>query len=109
MAKPEDAERYRENLQGEIDSASLYRAMADAEPDAKIKQVYTRLAAVAEAHAEFWRKQLARLGERARRPSVGWRPRALAWLAKRFGPQFVLPTLNTLEASDSSHYDKQPE
>jgi VIT1/CCC1 family predicted Fe2+/Mn2+ transporter len=39
----------------------------------------------------------------------GWRTRALAWLARRFGPQFVLPAISTLERRDSSQYDNQPE
>jgi VIT1/CCC1 family predicted Fe2+/Mn2+ transporter len=30
-------------------------------------------------------------------------------LARRFGPAFVLPTINTLEKIDSSQYDRQPE
>jgi VIT1/CCC1 family predicted Fe2+/Mn2+ transporter len=106
---PEDAARYRENLQGEIDSASLYRALADTEPDPKIKQVYQRLAAVEDAHAEFWRRQLQRVGASVRNFKTGWRTRALGWLARRFGPQFVLPTINTLEARDSTQYDAQPE
>ena len=106
---PEDAARYRENLQGEIDSASLYRALADTEPDARIKQVYQRLAAVEDAHAEFWRRQLGRVGVSVRNLKTGWRTRALGWLARRFGPQFVLPTINTLEARDSTQYDVQPE
>ena len=109
MAKPEDAARYRENLQGEVDSASLYRALADTEPDPKIQQVYRRLAQVEDAHAEFWRRQLALVGERVQNLGVGWRTRALAWLARRFGPQFILPTINTLERKDSSHYDTQTE
>lgn len=108
-SKPEDAARYRENLQGEVDSASLYRALAEAEPDPKIKEVYQRLAAVEDAHAEFWRRQLTHLGIRVRGLGTGWRTRALMWLARRFGPQFVLPTINTLEQRDSSHYDAQPE
>jgi VIT1/CCC1 family predicted Fe2+/Mn2+ transporter len=33
----------------------------------------------------------------------------LAWLARRFGPQFVLPTVNTLEQRDSGQYDAQAE
>jgi len=109
MAKPEDAGRYRENLQGEVDSASLYRALADTEPDPKIQQVYRRLAQVEDAHAEFWRRQLALVGERVQTLGVGWRTRALAWLARRFGPQFILPTINTLEQRDSSQYDTQAE
>src|SRR4051812_27969403 len=99
------AARYRANLQGEIDSAMLYRAMSDAEVDPKIKQIYRRLAAVEDAHAELWRRELRRIGARIPRGNVGWRARALAWLARRFGPQYVLPTINTLEQKDSSQYD----
>jgi VIT1/CCC1 family predicted Fe2+/Mn2+ transporter len=33
----------------------------------------------------------------------------LVWLARRFGPAFVLPTINRLERADSGTYDKQPE
>jgi VIT1/CCC1 family predicted Fe2+/Mn2+ transporter len=109
MAKSDDIARYRANLQGEIDGASLYRALAGAESDPRLAEVYGRLAAVEEAHAEFWRKQLARTGARVGGLRAGWRSRALAWLARRFGPQFVLPTINRLERSDSAHYDDQPE
>lgn len=109
MADTGDAARYRGNLQGEIDSASLYRAMAEAEPDPKLQEVYRRLAAVEEAHAEFWRSQLARIGIRVTGLRAGWRTRALTWLARRFGPHFVLPTIDTLEQKDSTQYDSQPE
>jgi VIT1/CCC1 family predicted Fe2+/Mn2+ transporter len=105
-----DAEaRYRANLQGEVDSAALYRTLADTESDARLKEVYGRLAAVEEAHAEFWRKQLDRIGAHAGRLGLGWRPRALAWLARRFGPAFVLSTVSRLESRDVQQYDKQPE
>jgi VIT1/CCC1 family predicted Fe2+/Mn2+ transporter len=102
-------ERYRSNLQGEVDSAGLYRALAEAEPDAHLREVYRRLAAVEDAHAEFWRQQLAKTGVRAGPLRLGWRTRGLAWLARRFGPQFVLPTLSSLEQRDSAQYDQQPE
>jgi len=109
MPDHEAATRYRANLQGEVDGAALYRALADAETDPRIKDVYGRLAAVEEGHAEFWRKQLDRIGAHAGRLGLGWRTRALAWLARRFGPQFVLPTVNTLEQRDSGQYDAQAE
>src|SRR6266436_6597650 len=96
-----DAEtRYRANLQGEVDSAALYRVLSDAETDPRLKEVYGRLAAVEEGHAEFWRRQLDRIGARAHRLGLGWRTRALAWLARRFGPQLILPTVNALEQHD---------
>ena len=101
--------RYRTNLQGEVDSAALYRAMAEAEPDPHLSEVYRRLAAVEEAHAEFWGKELTRIGATGMAQRPGWRTRALGWLARRFGPQFVLPTLSTLEQRGSAQYDEQPE
>jgi VIT1/CCC1 family predicted Fe2+/Mn2+ transporter len=109
MPDSHSLDRYLSNLQGEIDSAGLYRALAEAEPDAHLSEVYRRLAAVEEAHAEFWRQQLAKSGTSAPRPRLGWRTRALAWLARRFGPQFVLPTISSLEQRDSAQYDHQPE
>jgi len=109
MAEDGSVARYRTNLQGEVDSAALYRAMAEAEKDPHLSEVYRRLAAVEEAHAEFWRKQLGRIGATARARTPGWRTRALVWLARRFGPQFVLPTLSTIERRDSGMYDQQPE
>jgi vacuolar iron transporter family protein len=109
MTDRDAAARYRANLQGEVDGAALYRALADAEADPRLKEVYGRLAAVEEGHAEFWRKQLDRIGARAGRLGLGWRTRALAWLARRFGPQFVLPTINRLEQRDSGQYDAQAE
>jgi VIT1/CCC1 family predicted Fe2+/Mn2+ transporter len=109
MTETDPADRYRTNLRGEVDSAGLYRALAETEPDPALKRIYARLAAVEEAHAEFWRKQLARIGAKAGALRPGWRTRALAWLARRFGPQFVLPIITALERRDSSQYDRQPE
>jgi len=101
--------RYRRNLQGEVDSAALYRALADAESGTKLKQVYRRLAGVEEAHAEFWTRQIAGAGGRTSRLWPGLRSRLLAWLARRFGTETVLPIVDTLERSDVTQYDSQPE
>src|SRR5579863_6084262 len=101
--------RYSANLQGEIDSAALYRTLAAAEKDPRLAAVYRRLAAVEEAHAEFWRTRITDLHQRVPVLRPGFRTRALGWLARRFGPSFVLPTLDTLERMDSGTYDAQPE
>ena len=61
MAKNLNAERYQENLQGEIDSASLYRALAEAEADPQRSKIFLKLATVEDAHAEFWRQNLKRI------------------------------------------------
>src|ERR1044071_6460760 len=62
MPDHEAATRYRANLQGEVDGAALYRALADAETDPRLKDVYGRLPAGEASHAEFSRKQLHRTG-----------------------------------------------
>jgi hypothetical protein len=64
---------------------------------------------VEEAHAEFWKRKIASVDQRMPRLQPSFRTRALAWLARRFGPAFVLPTINTLEQMDSGTYDTQPE
>ena len=109
MNEKDPAARYRANLQGEVDSASLYRTMAEVEPEPQLASVYTKLAAVEERHAQFWRQRLESIGQRLPHLRPGFRPRFLGWLARRFGPQFVLPTLDTLEHADSGMYDAQPE
>ena len=109
MSEQSPVARYRSNLDGEMDSAALYRALAAAETNPQLKEVYGRLAAVEEAHAEFWRKRLASLGAAARARGPRWRTRALAWAARRFGPQFVLPVVNSLERADFDKYDAQPD
>ncbi len=109
MIAHDEAARWRANLQGEIDGAALYRALADAESQPQLAEVYRRLAAVEERHAAEWERRLraAGAGVPPRRP--GWRTRALAWLARRFGPHVVLPTVASLERVDSSRYDRQAE
>jgi len=104
-----DIERYRNNLQGEVDSAALYRTMAEAEPSPQLKEVYGRLAAVEEAHAEFWHSRLARLGASSVARRVGLRTRLLIWLARRFGTGILLPLINSFERTGSHEYDAQPE
>jgi VIT1/CCC1 family predicted Fe2+/Mn2+ transporter len=107
MTDPADTRRLRANLQGEVDGAALYEALAGAETDPNLAKVYQRLAAVEGAHADFWRKQLDRAGVAGFRPTPGLRTRALGWLARRFGPAFVLPTIAAAEIRDSGAYDTQ--
>jgi VIT1/CCC1 family predicted Fe2+/Mn2+ transporter len=104
-----DIERYRTNLQGEVDSAALYRTLAESETSPQLKEVYNRLAAVEEAHAEFWRGRLTRLGASSGKSRAGLRTRMLMWLARRFGPGILLPVINSFERTGSHEYDTQPE
>lgn len=105
MADPDDQRRYRDNLQDEVDGAAVYTALADVEEDPNLAKIYRRLAAVEGAHAAFWRSRLDRAAPFG--PSL--RARGLSWLARRFGPGLILPTLAASEARGSSHYDAQPD
>jgi hypothetical protein len=82
--------RYLANWQDEIDSAALYRAVAEVEPQAQLAMVYRKLAETEETHARFWEEKLLAAGTPPPPPRVGWRTRILAFLAQRFGPSFVL-------------------
>jgi VIT1/CCC1 family predicted Fe2+/Mn2+ transporter len=108
MAKSDEA-RYRANRQGEIDGSAVYRAMAATEKNESLASVYSRLAAIEERHLEFWEGELTKIGADPgpRRPS--WRARAMVTLARRFGANFVLPVVATLEHEDQEFYDDQPE
>jgi vacuolar iron transporter family protein len=109
MAEDDPRRRYLANLQGEVDSAALYRTLAQAEKNPQLAEVYQRLAAIEEAHAEYWKNHISAIDQRVPKLRPGFRTRALAWLARRFGPAFVLPTVDTLEHMDSGTYDAQPE
>ena len=109
MPESSQEARYRANLQGEVDGAHLYRTLAEVEPNPRIAEIYGRLAAVEDDHAQVWKKQIEALGKRVIEPRVSWRTGALAFLARRFGPGFVLPVINTLEQVDSGEYSRQPE
>jgi vacuolar iron transporter family protein len=108
MARSGSLPRYRSNLQGEVDGVAIYTALAESETDPKLAEVFRRLAAVEQAHGDFWRKRIAAEGGRfALRPSG--RARILAWLARRFGAAFVLPMMADAETRDRASYDDQPE
>ena len=107
--KRSDVERFRSNYADELEGAALYRALADAEKDPAAKEVFARLASVEEAHSAFWAKKIDELGEKLPHTKPGFRTRALSYLARRFGPAFVLPTIMGAEVRDSNRYANQPD
>ena len=109
MAELTPQTRYTANIQGEVDSAALYRTLADAEPNPQLAGIYRKLADVEDEHAAFWARELEKIGHAppALKPSL--RSRVLMWMARRFGPGVVLPTINAQERMDSGQYDNQSE
>jgi VIT1/CCC1 family predicted Fe2+/Mn2+ transporter len=109
MSDKKDIERYLANRQKEIDGAALYRALSETEEQPQMAEVYGRLSLSEEKHAAGWEKKLEELKVPLPPRKPSWRARTMIWLAKRFGPQFVLPTIRGNEKADSQAYDGQPE
>ncbi|GAB4502514.1 MAG: hypothetical protein Fur0035_20660 [Anaerolineales bacterium] len=104
-----DLKRYQQNLQKEMDGAALYKVLAEKEIRPEMKTVYQRLAQSEERHAAFWREKLKAAGAPLTEIRPTWRTRVLIGLARRFGAQFVLPTVTSHEKADSNAYANQPE
>jgi vacuolar iron transporter family protein len=109
MAESNPQTRYTANIQGEVDSAALYRALAEAEVNPQLAGIYKKLADVEDEHAAFWVGQLKKIGHADPSLTPSRRSRILAWMARRFGPGMVLPTINAQEQTDSGAYDAQSE
>lgn len=109
MSKSEDAKRYLANRQKEIDGAALYRALAESEKQPQLAKVYQRLAASEEKHAAGWDKKLEELKIPLPLRKPTWRAAMMIFLAKRFGSNFILPTIARNEKADGRAYDGQPE
>lgn len=105
----QDRERFLRNIDEERNSSYLYRALAGREDNEQLAEVYRRLAETEEAHAELWEERLASAGGAVPpfRPSL--RTRFLGWLARRFGPELIIPTLTAKENGATSDYGDQPD
>jgi VIT1/CCC1 family predicted Fe2+/Mn2+ transporter len=109
MARTKDVTRYLANWQKEVDGVALYLALADIEKQPKLAEVYRRMAASEEKHTAFWEKQLEDAGAKHTRRNPSWRARSMRLLARRFGINFILPTLTAGEQVTSNEYDSQSE
>lgn len=106
----EDAERqnlYLANWIDEQNSAYLYQTLAEIENDPRLRNIYQRLADAERQHAQQWVKRLQDLGVEVPGYHPGWRTRLLAWLAHRFGPNVILPSLMGMESDGVQSYAKE--
>jgi vacuolar iron transporter family protein len=102
-----DAARRRRNLQGEVDGAFIYRAMAANAGDGRLADLYAQMADAEDRHAAVWRSALPK----AEASSVGpsFRARLLALVARRLGASVIAPTIAGQERTGRTMYDDQPE
>jgi vacuolar iron transporter family protein len=109
MPTTSDLERYRDNLQDEIDGAAMYRALAQMESEPSLVELYGRLAATEERHGGLWRDRLIEAGEDPGEGAVSRRARILIWLARKMGPGVLVSTVARDEQTGQFMYDDQPE
>ncbi len=96
------------SLDDELNGAYLYDALASAEKDSRLAEVYRRMAAVERRHAEEWVERLKAGGVAIPEFSPNWRSRTLAWAARRLGVAAVLPTVIGNERKDAGKYASLP-
>src|SRR6266700_3947551 len=104
-----DIERYRANYLSEREGVYLYSKLAEVESDAHLAELYRRLAAIEQRHADLWKDYLSRANATSPTYTPGWRVRTLLWLARRLGTGAVLSTVSSMEQQAVSEYDAQPE
>ncbi len=107
MADSENIARLQRNLRDELDSAALYRSLADLEADPVRADLFRQLASSEADHAEIWRSKLLAAGvvDTGHGPSL--RTRTLAFLARHLGVGFVLPSIASAEVADQNKYAGQ--
>jgi len=109
MAASDDVARLRVYRQEEVDAETVYRAMAAAEAQPQLAEVYRRLAETEAGHAAGWAEQLRDAGVEPGPATPTWRARTLARLARRFGPGLVLGTMRSTESTVGGTLEGRPE
>ncbi|GAP14679.1 uncharacterized membrane protein [Longilinea arvoryzae] len=104
-----DIQKYNRYIDDERNSAAIYQALADVEKDQRIAEVYQRMVTVEIKHAEKWEKMLREAGGQVPVFRLSWRTRILIRLARRFGPELVLPGLQAMENNGTGGYAVDPE
>ncbi len=100
-------QRYRDNLQDEIDGAALYTALSKHERDPTRQDLFLQLAQAENEHADVWRDKLMAAGMSDFPLNPSLKTRALIRLVHYFGPSFVLPVVAANEFADRNKYAGQ--
>ena len=96
-------------VQDELDTAMLYDALATAEREARVAEVYRKLAATERRHADHWIEKLTAKGVTVPAHRLSWRTRVLIWMTKHIGAQTVVSIVATQEIADAQRYSAVPD
>lgn len=93
-----------ESWHEEKQSAWLYRALAKAEPEARMSSLFQTLAVAADQQAIHWVGELAKLGKSEPAFVPETRARLVAALARTLGPKRIKPALAAMKIRGLSAY-----
>lgn len=98
---------YKNFREDERNSAFTYNALAELQKDPRLGEVYVRMAKVEVKHAEKWEHLLREAGVELKPFQPEWRTRLLVWLARKFGADLILPSLQARESSGVTAYGRE--
>jgi len=101
--------RYIENYFDEVDGNETYRVLASLEKNPTVRDIYERMAKSEEKHEAFWAGKIREIGAEPPKRKVSSRAKFMFFLARIFGPSFVLPTIASREIKGGLDYLAQAE
>ena len=101
---PEYDASWSHHYADERDAAWLYRRLGAAERDQHRRDLFVKLAEVEDQHTARWAELFQHAGQPLPEYSVSRRTRALAWIARTFGPSAVLPLILREEGREVQAY-----
>ncbi len=102
--KPQPDAHWDEHYRDERDAAFLYRAMAASEVNGERRQLFERLARVEDRHVQRWTQLFEEAGRPLPSYTTALRTRVLAWAARRFGNNLILPLMLAEEGREVQAY-----
>lgn len=108
MTTSAEVKRYKRYLQDEIDGVYYYQTLGALAEDEQLGIVFGKMAVTEQRHLQLWRDELAKAGAESSRELPSTRARILMWIARRFGPDVVMPVIRMSEAGADAAYSAEP-
>src|SRR5436309_5917174 len=99
-SKKETVEVVLKNWRAEVETARVYRDLAERESDEKRKAILIRMAEAEERHAQRWEKKLVDLGEPVPTMPDSLGRRMKRWLNRALGTDIAI---RRMEAAEEKH------
>ncbi|HZE13390.1 MAG TPA: ferritin family protein, partial [Chthoniobacterales bacterium] len=106
---PESIEALKENWKAEVQTARVYRELAEREKDQKRKDILLRMAEAEERHAARWAQKLTELGEPPPELKDSLGQRLSRWWNRVAGLDVAIRRMEAAEDRHEARYRAQSE